>query len=57
MAPPHMAPGIEEHGVVFALTGGAAPTWWVVPIMPAASFVTLLPYTCRRLKGLGKACH
>ena len=57
MVPPHMAPGIEEHGVVFALTGGAAPTWWVVPIMPAAGFVTLLPYTCRRLKGLGKACH
>ena len=40
-----------------ALTGGARLTWWVVPIMLAAGFVTPLPYNYWRLKALGKACH
>lgn len=39
------------------LTGGAKLTWWVVPIMLAAGFVTPLPYNYWRLKALGKACH
>ena len=39
------------------LTGGAVLTWWVVPIMLAAGFVTPLPYNYWRLKALGKACH
>ncbi len=39
------------------LTGGARLTWWVVPIMLLAGFVTPLPYNYWRLKALGKACH
>lgn len=39
------------------LTGGARLTWWVIPIMLAAGFITPLPYNYWRLKALGKACH
>ena len=39
------------------LTGGAVLTWWVVPIMLFAGFLTPLPYNYWRLKALGKACH
>ena len=38
-------------------TGGAKLTWWVLPIMLLAGFVTPLPYNYWRLKALGKACH
>ena len=39
------------------LTGGALLTWWVIPVMLSAGFVTPLPYNYWRLKALGKACH
>ena len=39
------------------LTRGAVLTWWVIPIMLAAGFITPLPYNYWRLKALGKACH
>lgn len=39
------------------LTGGAILTWWVIPFMLIAGFVTPLPYNYWRLKALGKACH
>ncbi len=39
------------------LTGGARLTWWVIPFMLLAGFVTPLPYNYWRLKSLGKACH
>jgi hypothetical protein len=39
------------------LTGGAKLTWWVVPMMLLAGFITPLPYNYWRLKALGKACH
>lgn len=39
------------------LTGGAMLTWWVVPIMLFAGFITPLPYNYWRLKVLGKSCH
>ena len=39
------------------LTGGAQLTWWVIPVMLSAGFVTPLPYNYWRLKALGKACH
>tara|TARA_Y100000588_G_scaffold125623_1_gene137591 strand:- start:1221 stop:1667 length:447 start_codon:yes stop_codon:yes gene_type:complete len=39
------------------LTGGALLTWWVIPIMLTAGFVTPLPYNYWRLEVLGKACH
>jgi len=40
-----------------ALTGGAVLTWWVIPIMLLAGWLTPLPYNYWRLKALGKACH
>ena len=39
------------------LTGGAMLTWWVIPFMLLAGFITPLPYNFWRLKALGKACH
>ena len=45
------------NAVDWVLTGGAELTWWVVPIMLAAGFVTPLPYNYWRLKALGKTCH
>ena len=41
----------------YLLTGGAILTWWVIPIMLIAGFITPLPYNYWRLKALGKACH
>ena len=41
----------------FILTGGAMLTWWVIPFMLFAGFITPLPYNFWRLKALGKACH
>lgn len=38
------------------LTGGAKLTWWVVPIMLLAGYLTPLPYNYWRLKALGKGC-
>ena len=40
-----------------AMTGGATLTWWVLPFMWLAGFLTPLPYNYWRLKALGKACH
>ena len=40
-----------------ALTGGAILTWWVIPFMLIAGFITPLPYNYWRLKALGKSCH
>ena len=39
------------------LTGGAVLTWWVIPLMLAAGFITPLPYNYWRLKALGKSWH
>ena len=39
------------------VTGGAMLTWWVLPFMLLAGFITPLPYNYWRLKALGKACH
>ena len=41
----------------YFLTGGAILTWWVVPIMLLAGFVTPWPYNYWRLKKFGVACH
>ena len=41
----------------FILTGGAILSWWVIPFMLFAGFITPLPYNYWRLKALGKACH
>ncbi len=41
----------------YLATGGALLTWWVIPMMLLAGFITPLPYNYWRLKALGKACH
>jgi len=43
--------------VDYWMTGGAKLTWWVIPFMLLAGFITPLPYNYWRLKALGKACH
>jgi len=43
--------------VDYMLTGGAMLTWWVIPIMLFAGFITPWPYNYWRLKKYGKACH
>ncbi len=48
---------VVMNAVDWSLTGGAKLTWWVIPIMLAAGFVTPLPYNYWRLKALGKTCH
>lgn len=48
---------VAMNGVDWLLTGGAKLTWWVIPIMLFAGFITPLPYNYWRLKALGKACH
>ena len=39
------------------LTGGAKLTWWVIPVMLFAGFITPLPYNYYRLKKWGYGCH
>ena len=48
---------IAMNATDLALTGGAMLTWWVLPFMLIAGFITPLPYNYWRLKALGKACH
>jgi len=48
---------VAMNAIDWFLTGGARLTWWVVPIMLAAGFVTPWPYNYWRLKKWGKACH
>ena len=48
---------IAMNATDYFLTGGAILTWWVVPIMLAAGFVTPWPYNYWRLKKFDEACH
>jgi len=48
---------VAMNTVDVLLTGGAKLTWWAVPLMLFAGFITPLPYNYWRLKALGKACH
>ena len=41
----------------FMITGGAVITWWVLPYILVAGFITPLPYNYWRLKALGVSCH
>ncbi len=41
----------------YFLTGGAILTWWIVPIMLLAGFLTPWPYNYWRLKKFNIACH
>ena len=48
---------IAMNTVDVLLTGGAFLTWWIIPVMLLAGFITPLPYNYWRLKALNKACH
>jgi copper chaperone CopZ len=48
---------IAMEATDFLLTGGMGMTWWVIPPMLLAGFVTPWPYNYWRLKKHGKACH
>ncbi len=48
---------ISMNSVDYLLTGGAILTWWVVPIMLIAGFLTPWPYNYWRLKKFGISCH
>jgi len=39
------------------LTGGAILTWWAIPFMLFAGFITPLPYNYYRLKKFNQPCH
>ena len=41
----------------YYLTGGAILTWWVIPPMLIAGFITPWPYNYWRLKKFGLDCH
>ena len=41
----------------YIFTGGAILTWWIIPIMLAAGFITPWPYNYWRLKKYGINCH
>lgn len=41
----------------YLLVGGARLTWWVLPLMLLAGFLTPWPYNYWRLKKYDKACH
>lgn len=47
-----MESAMNVTDVIF--TGGAVLTWWVIPIMLFAGFMTPLPFNYWRLKALGK---
>ena len=48
---------ISMNATDYFLTGGAMLTWWVVPIMLTAGFLTPWPYNYWRLKKFNQACH
>ena len=48
---------ISMNATDYFLTGGAMITWWVVPIMLTAGFLTPWPYNYWRLKKFNQACH
>ena len=41
----------------YYFTGGAIITWWVIPLMLVAGFITPWPYNYWRLKKFGLNCH
>ena len=43
--------------VDYLLVGDARLTWWVIPFMLTAGFLTPWPYTYWRLKKFNESCH
>jgi len=48
---------IAMNLVDYLLVGEARLTWWVIPIMLTAGFLTPWPYNYWRLKKFNEACH
>ena len=48
---------IAMEATDWLLTGNIGMTWWVIPPMLIAGFLTPWPYNYWRLKKYGKACH
>ena len=48
---------ISMNTIDFFLMGGARLTWWVIPVMLLAGFLTPWPYNYWRLKKFNQACH
>ena len=48
---------ISMNAVDWIIMGGAKLTWWVIPIMLLAGFLTPWPYNYYRLKKYNIACH
>ncbi len=48
---------IAMNLVDYALVGDARLTWWVIPFMLTAGFLTPWPYNYWRLKKFNEACH
>ena len=48
---------IAMNLVDYILVGDARLTWWVIPFMLLAGFITPWPYNYWRLKKFNEACH
>ena len=48
---------IAMNLVDYFLVGDARLTWWVIPFMLTAGFLTPWPYNYWRLKKFNQACH
>lgn len=48
---------IAMNTVDWIIMGGAKLTWWIIPIMLLAGFLTPWPYNYYRLKKYNIACH
>ena len=48
---------VAMNSVDFILVGDARLTWWVIPFMLLAGFLTPWPYNYWRLKKFNEACH
>ena len=48
---------VAMNSVDWIIMGGAKLTWWVIPIMLLAGFLTPWPYNYYRLKKYNIACH
>lgn len=51
-----LAMEVSMNLVDYLLTGGAMLTWWVIPIMLTAGFITPWPYNYWRLQKFNKSC-
>ena len=48
---------ISMNSVDYFLVGGARLTWWVIPFMLLAGFLTPWPYNYWKLKKFNLSCH